>query len=427
MNFWLTDSDSDIAGYLEAKIGSRSDAPSLVRAVTNTEAGPSSGVQATRVAGGSVLQWLTPPLDGTDLTAAAWTLHLWTKESNLAANAAVRFQALKYTNVEGASALDNNAGTELTVTIADSQITTGVATVTALAAGDRLVFKVLFDDAGTMATGYNATLSYNGESANAEGDTYVTCPDTIAIQFVTPATSRTRVQNYLKDDATSNQLLTATQVNQAIDAAVREYSQDRPRMAYGLASGDGAAYDFRLPRFWVWGLSFLDEIEHPTGDQIRTLVDQNEWEIYESALGLQPVRKIRFRESTPNSGTDNIQFKYSALHIHNDKQDTVPYADYDAVMWLAASYAALSLAGKMSQSVESTLAADSADYRGGQTRWEAMAKRYRELYLDHIGAAGDTAGGLASGTGRAVAVQADWDVNLQQPLGDRLMHSRRFR
>ena len=37
--FWLTDEDSDVAGYLRLKLGARSDAPSLVRAITATVAG----------------------------------------------------------------------------------------------------------------------------------------------------------------------------------------------------------------------------------------------------------------------------------------------------------------------------------------------------------------------------------------------------
>ena len=98
-NIWLTDSDSDLSGYLRATIGYRSDAPSIVRAVTNTEAGPSSGVQVTRTAGATTaLAWITDRLDGTDLSAAAWTWHLWAYESAAAANAALRVQVYPYAN-----------------------------------------------------------------------------------------------------------------------------------------------------------------------------------------------------------------------------------------------------------------------------------------------------------------------------------------
>jgi len=425
-NIFLTDEDSDVQDYLRAKIGSHSDACSLVRSVTNTAAGPTSGIQITRAAAGTALAWITDPLDGQDLTAAAWEFHVWAKESNVLANAALRFQVYKYTNAEaGTAALDDNNGTELTATIADYARTTGVATVTALNDKDRLVIKVIVEDAGTLVTGHTVTLAYNGEHRYAEGDSYVVCPDTIAVTVATPAASRTRIRTALKDDASSNNLLTDAQVNQVIDAAIREYSRDRPRIAYALASGDGSAYDFRLPRLWVWGLSYLEEVEYPAGEQYPTLVDPNEWHVHESALGVQPVRKIRLN-GTPASGTDNIQFKYSALHVHNDELDSIPYADFDAVMWLATSYGALALAGKMSASIDSTINADSADYRGGQNRWENVAKRYRELYLDHIGSQGPNSGGLASGTGRGAAITQDWDVNLQSG-SDRLWHSRRNR
>src|SRR5690349_4825890 len=98
---WLTDSDSDISGYKLAKLGSRSDCCSLVRAVTNTTAGPTSGVQITRTAGGTTLGWITEPLDGTDMTAATWEAHIWAKESSGSANVALHTQVLRYTNAEG--------------------------------------------------------------------------------------------------------------------------------------------------------------------------------------------------------------------------------------------------------------------------------------------------------------------------------------
>ena len=151
--------------------------------------------------------------------------------------------------------------------------------------------------------------------------------------------------------------------------------------------------------------------------------------MYHSVLGIQPTHKIRFR-ATPSSGTDNIIFRYTTKHEHDDELDTIPTHDFDAVMWLATSYACLSLAGKMSQSVDSTINVDSADYRGGQTRWEAMAKRYRELYQDHVGSASSSFGGQAPGAGggatRGVNRIGDWDVNLSSGA-DRLWHGRRWR
>src|SRR4051812_13623768 len=104
VNFYLTaelaDRQPASGVYYRAKLGARSDNPSLVRAVVSTEAGPSSGVQLTLAAGGSSIAWITDRLSGVDLTGAAWAFHIWAKEAAAAANAALRFQVLPYTTAE---------------------------------------------------------------------------------------------------------------------------------------------------------------------------------------------------------------------------------------------------------------------------------------------------------------------------------------
>jgi hypothetical protein len=158
-SLWLTDQASDIAGYRRAVLGGRGDAPSLVRAVTTTAAGPSSGIQATRSAGGTALAWVTDPLAGVVLTTGTWQARLWAKESDAAANAALRLQVWQWTTAEASDVLDDTGSTtELTTTIADYARTTVAATARTLADGNRLVFKVFVDDAtGNLAAGHTVT------------------------------------------------------------------------------------------------------------------------------------------------------------------------------------------------------------------------------------------------------------------------------
>jgi len=421
-NIHLTDSDSDVAGYLAATIGKRSDVPSLVRAVVNTAAGPSAGIQWTRTAAGTALAWLTPPLDGADLTAAAWVLRLWASESNAAANAAIRVQVYQWVVGEaGTALLDNNAGTELGTTSADVNITTGVATATTMADGDRLVIKVLIDDAGTLATGYTATLAYNGEAPRAEGDSYLTCPDTLAVTAAVPTASQTTVRRNLKVASTASDYtveLSNAEINQAVGQALRTFSRDRPRLVTGAISGDGSATAFRLPRLWVQGFSGVPEVEYPTGNTPRTVIESEEWEILDSVLGTQPTRLFSFRNGAPASGTDNIRLRYTTVHRHDDEQDSIPPNDLDAFLWLASSYCAATLAARQANSSDSTIAADSVNYRDGESRWRSVAKYYQGLYDQHLGRGKDAV------VAPAGAVR-DWDSAAM--WGDRLTHSRRYR
>ena len=79
--FWLTDEDSDIAGYKRAKLGARSDACSMVRAVTSTAQGPIT-IPITRQVGGVPLVWLSDPLNGPSIAELPWEFHLWSVESS---------------------------------------------------------------------------------------------------------------------------------------------------------------------------------------------------------------------------------------------------------------------------------------------------------------------------------------------------------
>ena len=424
---FLTDEDADISGWKRLKLGARSGNPSLVRSVTATEDGPSSGVTITRTSGGTVLKWLSDRLDGTDLTAAAWQFRIWAKESAAAANVALRFKLFQYTTAEaGTALLDDNNGTELGTTIADYGRTSGNATVTTMADGDRLALYVILDDATAvnMAAGQTITVSFNGQYPGAEGDSYIySAADTLAVTAAIPTATDVRIRRYLRTSVASADYttdLSAAEIVQCLEAALRIYSRDRPRWVTGQLSGDGSMTDFGLPRFWVAGFSSVREVEYPTGNNPRSVLEDFDWEILDSELGLQPTRLLRFY-SAPSSGTDNLIVRYSAIHVHTDELDTVPYADLDALCWLAASIGADMLAAKMAGSSDATISSDSVNYRDGEQRYRSIAKQYMDLYLRHIGAGGAGADGSSvAAAGRLV----DWDLPDERY---RLFKTRRYR
>lgn len=420
-NLYLTDEKSDITGYLRAKLGTRSDCCSLVRAVTATAAGPSAGIQATRSSGGTALAWITDPLGGIALTASAWTARLWAYESNAAANAALRLQVLPYTTAEGAALLDHNPGTELPTAMRASALTTGAATATTLNPGDRLVIKVLIDDAGTLAAGYTATLAYNGERPRAEGDSVVICPDALTPLAQFPDSTEERIRRAIKqfreDAAMGAGEIARDDVIQAAEAALRTYTRDSPRIVSAALSGDGSAYDFPLPAAWIAGTSRLLGVEYPAGEQVPLMVDPNEVAVREGTLGGQPTRLLRFLATTPSSGTDNIVVTYTTRHVHTTEEDSVPADDLDAVCWLAASNLAQTMAAKRADSSDPSLHADAVNHRDAEQRWAAVAKRLAGMYQQHLGIGAEVA---------PAAGVIDLDVNSSWGK-DRLLHPRRLR
>ncbi len=425
--FWLTDADADIqpatGAYKRAVMGGRGDNPSLVRSVTATAAGPTAGVQVTRSSGGTALAWITDPLDGTDLTAAAWELHAWAKESDAAANTALRLVISKWTTSASATVLDDTGSTtELTTTMADYARTTAVATVTTMADGDRLLFTIYADDAASsMAASHTVTLSYGGTYPRAEGDTYLVCPDTLALTAELPAATETSIRRVLREEqgpaTTADPLINQDEVRTAFDRALTEYNRIRPREIVEAMSGDGTTYDFPLPSRWIHGFSSIRQIEHPTGEQRPVYLDGNDYRVEQSVLGRQPLRYLRFFLSAPESGTDNVLLTYTTRHVHTDELDTLPPEELEAVCWLAASWVADARSADEADTSSPTINADVVNYREGVTRWARVASRLRDRFQKHVGA--DSGVPAAGGF-------VDWDV-ASTGGGDRLFHRNRWR
>jgi hypothetical protein len=420
---YLTDDAAAIAGYRRAKLERRSDNAALVRAVTATVAGPSGGIPLTRIAGGAALAWITDPLSTDDLTAAPWELHAWVQESDVLANASLRLQVFPFTNVEGPTALlDSNPGDELPTTMGDVQRTTGNATITALAPGDRLVIRLLLDDAtaGSLAAGWTATLAYNGAEPRAEGDTWLECPNTLTVfGSAVPDATRDRLRRNLKDrgaddlgsDETDAQLKD-DELDDAISEAVRTYSRLRPRLLGAAASGDDAMFEFALPARWVPGFSTIREVEYPAGGNPRTVLELGDWEAAESLVGGQ---LLRFLNMVPAVGVDNILVRYTVPHVHTTEADSIPREDFDAFCWLASSYAALKMAARAAGSSDSTIAADSVQHRDAEQRWRSVSTALRKLFDDHLGLSAGANGQPQLGPAMGFA---EWDVVRQQMYHD---------
>lgn len=404
-NIWLTDEDSPIAGYKRARVGRRSDAASLSTAVAVT--GPSSPI--------ALQEWITDPLSAASLTAAAWTVHAWAKMASGSA-AALRLDVHQFTNAEATVALLSYTGTTaLGTTYKDVAFTTGNATVTSLASGDRLVFRLTADDQPTMGVG-SVTLYYNGVKARAIGDSYILCPNTICRLVETPNETLTATRYMLKDTDLANPLLSDDDITQAIEVALSEYSTDRPQVAVQALSGDGATHDFALPSQWISDFSRILSVEYPVGDNPAAYVDDEAFGLYVSVSEGQVTQKLRFL-SAPVSGTDNVYVAYTTRHVHDTVEDTIPAADLAAFYALCASRCALMLASKQAASSDSTIMADSTDFRGGEQRWRGIARELRQRYQDalHIG----STVAAAYGTG-------NWDAYLSRGE-DRLVHSRIYR
>ena len=176
---YLSNDPSDLSGYLKAYINTRSPNASATAstAVTNTVAGMiTTTTVMTLTAAGSTAKWITVPLKAAVTISTTPFMNTWAVESNASANALVALSFQQYTTSAQTAFFTSSIGTELATTAARVpwlKAAGETETSTAFSAGDRLIIAPLIGAVGTQASGYTVSMTYNGNTANAAGDTYV--------------------------------------------------------------------------------------------------------------------------------------------------------------------------------------------------------------------------------------------------------------
>jgi hypothetical protein len=157
----------------------------VVDDVRNTVTGPTSGVQITDTAGGTVVDWFTRQLSAVTLTNAI-AVNLRGLKSHDLADARLACQ-IAVVDGDGTNpviiAYARGHEGELTLTEAAYLFYLGIADAV-IAGGQRLRIRVFLDDSTqVMTTGHTGTFYYAGTSGGASGDSYLTFTETLT-EFV---------------------------------------------------------------------------------------------------------------------------------------------------------------------------------------------------------------------------------------------------
>lgn len=167
----------DLTGFDLEKVASLVRGAASVAKVTDTGGPP---VQVTDGSGGAFLYWLTDSLKAVTV-AGTVTFNIRALESAAQANTGMRV-TVERCNSAGtvlSTIIDSSKGTELSTADA-AQNWTGTPTSTALSDGDRLKITVWGVAAGgTMPTGRTFTVTYDGPTGGAAGDSFVTFTEAI--------------------------------------------------------------------------------------------------------------------------------------------------------------------------------------------------------------------------------------------------------
>ena len=172
-------SDTDLA--LDSSRG-----PTAQSAQTSTVAGPTSGRQVNP---GVPLSWWYR-VNAVTISGSI-TKNLRMSETNMSANVGAQIIIDRHDSAGTfvSTVANHERGTELVVTTETAENwSTGTVTSTSFSDGDYIRVRVYGNDVGTMASGYFFHFYYDGPTAAASGDSYVTFTETITAY--TPAAER---------------------------------------------------------------------------------------------------------------------------------------------------------------------------------------------------------------------------------------------
>lgn len=150
---------------------------SIQSAIVNTSAS-GTNIQWTDSAGGTAVEWITPPLSAgfTLATTDTLTFNIWGVESSMNANAGARVHIFRLGRFEspaefGGSPYDD--GVEIGTSVAALNWTATVSSNITFLAGDRIGVRFYITNVGTMGGGFTCTMNYNANTGGANGDTWV--------------------------------------------------------------------------------------------------------------------------------------------------------------------------------------------------------------------------------------------------------------
>lgn len=152
----------------------------VATAVVNTVASGTE-VQWTQTAGGQPLEWVSAPV-GVAFTLATTdviTFNVWALENSMNANVGARARLYNQKFNSEVTGGPWNDGVEFN-TVSGVMNWTGSPTANVVfEPGDRILLRLFITNVGTMASGFTATLNYNGAIASGDGESFITITPTV--------------------------------------------------------------------------------------------------------------------------------------------------------------------------------------------------------------------------------------------------------
>lgn len=229
--------------------------------------------------------------------------------------------------------------------------------------------------------------------------------------------TRSNLQTAVRDVARINdKVASLTQLNRAINNALRELSRDKPNQVTTALPSDSDLLYTMTDVVGAWGDGYhVRDVKYLCNGMLKP-IDSNLWSYYE----IDGVGKLKVIESADDdyisTGAVSYYVTYSAPYDTSADPILVSVFDEDALVALAASKVADQAAAEAADQKNSSLTADVVNYQEIIDKWLKIARRQEKIYKAHISATpeGTSSGGFA-----------EWD--LSNSLGSMLFHgARRF-
>jgi hypothetical protein len=178
----------------------------------------------------------------------------------------------------------------------------------------------------------------------------------------------------VKDD--SGKLTDPDDLISAATEALNRYSKARPLEVVVDIPGTGGTHDVDLPIDWIEGFSTILQVEYPVDQVPARIIPRHHYLIYSSPTG----KKLRVMVAYPTAA-EMVRQTYTILH----SEDSVPAVDLEAVANLAASICLRQLAAAYGQTSDSTIQADTVNYRSKADEFRRLADSFEGLYRTHLG------------------------------------------
>ena len=192
---------------------------------------------------------------------------------------------------------------------------------------------------------------------------------------MTLAAYQTLVNDLVRD---RDGVISTMQRDQAIADAVARYSADRPRLlVVDVDSAGGRRTD--TPEGWFDGFSTLRDAEFPIGDVPATMLLMGNVRMYRGPSSVQIELPFSL------TAGESIRYTFTAQHLLDESDDTVPDAHRPPVAALAAAFLCDQLANYYTTESAPTITADTLDHADKSRKFASRAKELRLQYANTLG------------------------------------------